>query len=166
MEQLGIEPSLLLAQIVNFSIIVFLLAKLLYKPVLEMMEKRRKEIERGLALTEKMKQEEEKLQQKKEKMTQEARREVRAILEEAKKQAKDEEKEIIAQAHQEAEAIILKGKEEVARTEKAMEGNLRAKSVDIAVAMTKRLLSAILSAPEQHKLIQKHLKELESVRPS
>lgn len=47
MEQLGIEPQLLLAQLVNFLIILFVLSKLLYKPILGMIEKRKKEIAEG-----------------------------------------------------------------------------------------------------------------------
>ena len=42
MEKLGIEPQLLLAQLVNFGIIIFVLSKFLYKPILDMLEKRKK----------------------------------------------------------------------------------------------------------------------------
>jgi len=54
MEKLGIEPSLLLAQIINFAIIVVVLSKLLYKPILSMLEKRKREIEESLRLTDKL----------------------------------------------------------------------------------------------------------------
>ena len=44
MEKLGIEPVLLAAQIVNFLVILVVLQKLLYKPILGMLEKRKREI--------------------------------------------------------------------------------------------------------------------------
>ena len=87
MEQLGIEPKLLLAQIVNFLIIAFVLTKLLYKPILAMLEKRKKEIAQGLELTEKMRLAEEKYKEKEEKLLSEARREARTIVEAAEKEA-------------------------------------------------------------------------------
>lgn len=161
MEQLGIEPKLLLAQIINFSIIVFVLTKLLYKPILSMLEKRKKEIEQGLLLTKKMKDEEEKFVQRKEKQLNETHGQAQQMIEEAKKHGHEAEKEIITQAHQEAAVIIAKGKEEVERLHEAARKNIQKEAIELAVAMTKRLIRSVLSSADQHKLIQKHLKQLE-----
>mgnify|MGYP001588456271 CR=1 FL=1 len=46
--KLGIDWKLLVAQIVNFFILLFVLYKFAYKPVLEMLEKRSKTIEKGI----------------------------------------------------------------------------------------------------------------------
>jgi len=166
MDKLGIQPTLLIAQIVNFAIIVFVLTKLLYKPILEMLEKRKKEIAEGLRLTEKMREEEEKMEQKKQKLLVTARKEGQEIIEEARKQAKEEEKEIIAEAHKEAEAIIAKGKVDIDTMRTEMEKGVRDSAIDLAVAMTKRLLTNILSNDDKHKLIAKHVKDLESMKVS
>lgn len=163
MEQLGIEPNLLLAQIVNFLIILFVLSKLLYKPILVMLEKRKKEIAEGLALTEKLREEEEKMNARKEKVLDEARKEAQNIVEAGKKEAETQGKEIIEAAHTSAQGIIAKGKEDVVQLRAGMEKDVRRAAVDIAQAMTKQLLSRALSSADQHKLIQKHLKELERV---
>lgn len=164
MEKLGIEPTLLLAQIVNFAIVIFVLSKLLYKPILSMLEKRRKEIEEGVNLTAKLREEEVKMEEKREKMLATTRKEASQILEEARKQAKTEEKEIIDAAHKEAENILQKGKEDVVALKAEMEKGVRESTVELAVAMAKRLLTGVLSAPDQHKLITKHLKEVESMK--
>lgn len=163
MEQLGIEPNLLLAQIVNFLIIFFVLSKLLYKPILGMLEKRKKEIEAGLALTQKLREEEEKMNSRKEKLMDEARREAQTIVEAGKKEADAQGKEIIEAAHEAAGGIIAKGKEDVTALRTRMEKDVRRAAVDIAVAMSKQLLSKILTPADQHRLIQKHVKELEKV---
>ncbi len=163
MEQLGIEPNLLLAQIVNFLIIFFVLSKLLYKPILGMLEKRKKEITAGLELTEKMRLEEEKLNVRKEKLLDEARKEARNIVEAGKKEADAQAKEIVESAHKASQDIIEKGKEDVVELRAGMQKDVRRAAVDIAQAMTKQLLSQVLTPADQHKLIQKHLKELEKV---
>lgn len=163
MEQLGIEPNLLLAQIVNFLIILFVLSRLLYKPILGMLEKRKKEIAAGLELTQKLREEEEKMTIRKEKLMEEARREARNIVEAGNKEAEAQAKEIIENAHTQEHGIIAKGKEEVVVIRSNMEKDVRRAAVDIAVAMTKQLLSQVFSQTDQHKLIQKHLKELEKV---
>lgn len=161
MEKLGIEPSLLLAQILNFSIIVIVLTRLLYKPILGMLAKRKKEIEEGLAITERMRAEEEKLQSRKEKLLFEARKEARIIIEDAKKQGKDVEREIVAAAHKEAGEIIEKARHEAAAAHDALEGQIRKEAVELAAAMTKRLVAGVFSSADHHTLIAKHLADLE-----
>ena len=39
LKQFGIEPTLLIAQIINFSILLFVLTKFLYKPILKAIDK-------------------------------------------------------------------------------------------------------------------------------
>jgi F-type H+-transporting ATPase subunit b len=163
MEQLGIEPKLLLAQIINFAIIIFVLSKLLFKPILGMLDKRRKEIEDGLALTEKMRVEEEKMSVKRAKMIEESRKEARTIIDEARARAHDEEKEIVAHAHDEAQEIIEKGKLEAQRVKGEMEKDVRGQAVTLAEAMASKLLTGVLSSDDQHKILRSHLKELDHV---
>jgi F-type H+-transporting ATPase subunit b len=164
MEQLGIQPSLLLAQIVNFSIIAFVLTKLLYKPILSMLAKRKKEIEDGLALTEKMRLEEEKMKVKQDKILETARHDARELLEAAKKDAQQVEKQIVADAHKQEEEIIAKGKLEVEALREEMLADSQLASIDLATKMTERLTASILSNDDQHKLITKQLKQLEAVK--
>lgn len=166
MEQLGIEPALLLAQIVNFCIIVFVLTKLLYKPILTMLEKRKKEIEEGLVLTQKMREEDEKLTVKRTKLLDQARKEAQEVITEARKQGQSAEKDLLDQAHKEAGEILEKGRAEVARVRESMEKEVRETAVTLSVAMAKRLLSSALTSTDQHKIIEKHLKELESIKIS
>jgi F-type H+-transporting ATPase subunit b len=160
MKQLGIEPSLLLAQIINFSIIAFVLSKLLYKPILAMLEKRKKEIEAGLAITQKMREEEEKLKVKQDKLLDQTRKEAKEIVEKAKKDAVEAEKKIIAEAHAEAGMIIAKAKTEIESLKTQMMKSVEKSSIELAVEMTKRLTSAVLSDLDQHKLITRQLKDL------
>lgn len=164
MEKLGIEPSLLLAQIINFAIIVVVLTKLLYTPILEMLAKRKKEIEEGLAITERMRAEEEKLVARKEKLLSEARKEARIILEDAKKQGKDVERDIVSAAHKEAGEIIEKAKREAQATHEALAGDIQREAVELAGAMAKRLVSAVLTSADQHTLIAKHLTAIGKVK--
>lgn len=163
MEQLGIEPTLLLAQIVNFLIIIFVLSKVLYKPIITMLDKRKHEIEEGVRLTHTMQEEEEKMQTKKAKLLEEARREGRVIIEEAKKQAKDVEKELVAEAQKQAEEIVAKGKTDIERLHSSMQKDVRKEAIDLSIRMAKRLLGSVLSAKDQHALIAKHVKELDSI---
>jgi len=46
--QFGINPLLLLAQVVNFAVLLFILKRFLYKPILKVLEERKKRIEESL----------------------------------------------------------------------------------------------------------------------
>jgi len=163
MEALGIEPKLLLAQVVNFFIIVVVLNVLLYKPILLMLEKRKKEIREGLEYTEKMRKENEVVELKKAKIIADSRKEGQQIIQEAQKLAKVEEKHIVEEARIAAEEIIEKGKLTARQERESMLKAVRKDAVLLAVSMAKRLLSESVSADLQHKILSKTIKQIESV---
>jgi len=164
MEKLGIQPNLLIAQIVNFTIILVVLTKLLYKPMLGMLEKRRKKIEEGLRLAESMKEEEMKLEAKKQKVIEEGRKDGQNLIEEAKKRAKDEEKQIISDARAEAEDIIAKGRIEVERMKKDMQKDVEKDTIELSTMMAERLLGEVMSKDLQHQVIRAHIKKLKTAK--
>ncbi len=163
MDKLGIEYKLILAQLVNFTIIMFVLSKLLYKPILSMLEKRKKKIEEGLVLTEKMKVEEEKMEIRKAKMIAETKKEATVLIEESKVHAKDEAKQIIESAHKEADEIIEKGKLQAAEQKKMMQKEMQQEAIDLATGMAKRLLASAMTAETAHTVLKKHIKELQAI---
>ena len=102
--------------------------------------------------------------ERKEKLLAEARKEGHAILEEMRKAAKEEEKEILAKAHEEAEAFIEKGRKDAERLKEELMKDVRRQTVVLASAMAKKLLAQALTNDDKHKILEKHLKELESLR--
>jgi len=161
MKELGIEPMLLLAQIINFGIIFFVLKKFLYKPVLTMLEKRKKETEAAIDRAKKMEHEEEKMKEKQEKQVSEAKKEARLIIEEAKKQGEEQKRQTLAEAHTEVQALLAKGKTQAAAYQKTVEADMRKQAVELAALMVEKLLPSILSDQDHKKLIASQLKDLE-----
>jgi F-type H+-transporting ATPase subunit b len=164
MEKLGIEPTLLAAQLVNFLIVMFVLTKLLYKPILEMLEKRKKAIAEGLQLTEKMRAEEEKFSVKKEKLMADARADAKLLIEEAKKQAHLEAETIIVDARKEVDAMMEKSRREIVSERETMVTTVRADAVKLATVMAGRLLTDVMSDTAKHQQIEKHIKTIESMK--
>jgi F-type H+-transporting ATPase subunit b len=164
MDKLGIEPSLFIAQLVNFAIIMILLNWLMYKPILGMLEKRKKKIQEGLELTEKMQGEWEKMEGKKAKVMEEARINGLKLIDEAKKQAKSEEHVILEETRKKSDDMIAKAKMEIAELKVSMDRQVRHEAVSLAVEMTKRILGNVMSKELQHTIVKKQMKDLESVR--
>lgn len=163
MDKLGIEPIQLLTQIFNFVIMVVLLTKFLYKPILKALEERRKKIEEGLQYAEKMKVETEKNEKKREEIILEAKGEARKIMEEGKKSGRIVEAEIIEKAHKEAQEVIAKGRSELSLERIEMEKQLRGQTIDIATSMVESILRQILDKNYQKEIINKKIRELEKI---
>lgn len=123
LSQLGIDPKLLLAQGVNFIILLIVLTKFVYKPLMKMVEERRQKIELGIKGGERAEQiikEAEKAGQEKVKEA-----DVRAvgIVSEAERSAVRRAQEIALQADKKAqqalhEAMLLAERKEKEEMEK------------------------------------------------
>jgi F-type H+-transporting ATPase subunit b len=161
MKELGIQPILLIAQIVNFLIIFYLLKRFLFKPILTMLDKRKLEITENLERADGIAKEEEKIKEKQEKMLADAKREAKTIIEQAKKQQDVLKKEAMVKAHEEAQEIIAKSKAQAEKNTKDQEEQMRKQAVELASAMVTKLVPEILSSDDHKKLIEAHLKDLE-----
>lgn len=163
MDKLGVEPFQLLIQIFNFIVMFLVLSKLLYKPILKILEERRKKIEEGLRYAEKIKKDLEENDKKREEIISEAKNEARKIIEEGKKSGRQMEAEIIEKAHQEAQEIIAKGRSELSLERIEMEKQLRGQTIEIATSMAESILSRILDKKYQTDVINKKIRELEKI---
>ncbi|MBI5465617.1 F0F1 ATP synthase subunit B [Candidatus Gottesmanbacteria bacterium] len=160
MEQLGIETVQLLTQVFNFVVMLVLLTKFLYRPILGKLEERRKKIEEGLIFTERARKDLEEIDKKKQEIIDQAKLEARRIIDEGKKSAKNLEREIIEKARQEAVTILEKGGEELKSARWRMERELKVQTVEIAQTMVKRLLEKTLTSSDHQEIIDKKIEEI------
>jgi F-type H+-transporting ATPase subunit b len=166
MEKLGIEPIQLLTQIFNFLIMVFILTKMLYKPLTKKLEERRKRITEGLEYADKMKIELDENEKKREEIISKAKTEVRKIIEEGKKSGKKLEEDIISKAHKEAVSILEKARKEIKLERQEMEESLRSEAVKIAAVMAEKVLSDVLTVEDHQAIIDKKLKIIANLKKS
>ncbi len=162
MEKLGINPTYLLTQIINFVILLVILTKLAYKPILTSLEKRRKKIEEGLALTDKLTKEKEALEDRKKKVLSDAQKEARLIIDKARDEGKKQENEIIREARVKAQDIIEKANKEIVNKEKELEAKVSKDAIDMATELTRKLIGEILEGKNQETLLRKKVSEFVS----
>jgi F-type H+-transporting ATPase subunit b len=160
MDKLGIQPLALLAQTVNFAIIAFILAKFLYKPILKMIDDRKKKIEDSLKITDMLKEEEEKTEKKRTEILDKAKKEAGKIIEEARDTAKKKEAEILEDAKKDAEQIIVKGKKDLDLEKAEVEKYLKKQTIEIASDMAKRIIMKALGDSEHQKIIDNKISDI------
>jgi len=103
---LGIDTNLLIAQIINFGLLLWLLTKFLYKPVIQKIEKDEREMRRARELKTELERERAAFAERKEKEMAEAESKIREIIKEAERIAEKIKKDARGEAKREAEAII------------------------------------------------------------
>lgn len=112
-ENLEIKWQLLLAQAVNFFILLFILKKFLYKPMLKFLRERREGIEEGLKKSELAEQQFTEMRELQAKELAKTRVEAQGIVNEAKKRAEDAKNEIIANTKKETETLFTKAQNDI-----------------------------------------------------
>ena len=153
----------LLFQIVNFGILIFLLNRFLYRPILKIIEARNKKIEDSLKAAEETLKEKEKINELKKLAVAEAEKEAVKIVETAKHQADLSGKQILSQAQEEAEAAVTKKMEllndKLAQEEKRLQGRV----ADLVIITTRQVLKSSLGKEEQKRIVDRQIKELKNL---
>lgn len=111
--KLGIDWKLLLAQVVNFLILLFVLKKFLYRPVLELLAKRRKDIEESAKNVERIAGELAGVEQRRTAEFEKAKREADAIVQEARQAAKERGEALIHEAEVKVEKLVVEAKRRI-----------------------------------------------------
>ncbi|MCD6289127.1 MAG: F0F1 ATP synthase subunit B [Anaerolineae bacterium] len=162
MEKLGINLNYLIAQIINFGVLLYLLKRFLYGPLLSMLEARRERIRGSLAEADRVREqaaaERERLQQELEA----AQRESQEALQKAMQASEHIREEILRQARQEAAEIKARAREEAEHEREQILERAREQIAELVVLATERVVSQSLDERAQRKIIQDFLNELEA----
>ena len=119
-EALGINIKILIAQLINFSVLIFVLWRFAYKPIMKVLNDRREKIIQGVKAAEKS---EEKLAQaatKEKEIITEAKKEALKIVEEAKLRGEEKYQEIVNKSKEDIGQIINQEKEKIHQEKEAV----------------------------------------------
>jgi F-type H+-transporting ATPase subunit b len=155
----------LIAQVVNFLLLLYLLNRFLFKPLLARMDERGEKIAKGLEDAETAARDRELARAEREAAVSEARREAAEMLARANKIAEDTRKEILDQARSEAEKVTARARDEiVAEKDRAM-AEIRGQVADLALAAAGKLVRREMDGPTQRRLVEEVLAEVQPTKP-
>lgn len=160
----GVDWRLLIAQAINFLVVLFVLKRFAYGPIVQMLRKRREEIERGLHATKEAVKRLAQVEELKEAAAEEAREKALLIVSKAEEIAEKHKEEIARQAAQKGGAIIAEAKR-VIEQERAKAGE---ETYAHAEGLIRLGLARVLGkmAPEERDgmLIKEALRELKGLQ--
>ena len=160
LKNLGVDGPKLIAQLINFGIVLFVLWRFAYKPVLEMLETRRQKIAKSMDEAEQIKAELAETQAERDKVMAEANQKAEKLIADAKEAAKQVGKAEGERAVKQAEEIIRKAREATEADRERMMAELKAEIGRLVVETTAKVSGKVLTTEDQQRLIDETNKEL------
>lgn len=152
-----------IAQIVNFLILVWLLKRFLYKPVLKAIDEREQKIalqlKEAAAKKEEARKDQELFRQKNEAFD----KECMAKMNEVHEQANIEKQRLFEEVRNESTALRLKFEESLKQQEQDLKHNLKKKTKDAVFAIASKTLADLADAKLEEQVIKIFIKKISSL---
>ncbi|MBQ6554382.1 MAG: F0F1 ATP synthase subunit B [Firmicutes bacterium] len=153
----------ILVQLINTCIMCFVLAKLLYNPVLDFLNARKERIASQLTESQKALNEANTLKMQYELKLEDIEHERSEILESARSAANKNSQQIITQAKEEAEAIKNRALLDIEREREKAKDEVKKQIIQVSAAVSEKFISAKMTDAEQEKLVEDTIRDLEGV---
>ena len=142
----------LIAQILNFLFLVFVLAKFAYKPLLNIMEERKNKIAADLEAADAAKAEAEAVKSEYAAKLADARQEAQAIVEAARKSAQAAHDKIMAETKAEQDQVVAAAKEAIELEKQKALADVRAQVISLSVMAASKIVEQKLGSEEDKKM--------------
>ena len=156
---LGINLPSLIAQLINFALLLVLLRLLAYKPLMRMMDERRRRIQEGLDASESAKRRLADTESESATMLDKARQEGQSLIGQAQQLSLRLQEEGRQQARSEAEQILERARNEIQLERDSAIAELRREFADLTITAAERVIKRSLDPEAHRQLIQEVLSE-------
>jgi F-type H+-transporting ATPase subunit b len=156
----GVDWSHLVAQIISFCIVCALLYRFAYRPVLKILDERRRLITLGLANAEKIKAELDRTEAQRQEVMMQANAQATRLIEEARAAAARVQEQETQKAMATAEQIIVKSREAAAQDYARMLAELKREVGRLVVETTATVTGKILTPDDQRRLAEDTARQL------
>jgi len=160
MESLGIKWPELIAQLISFSIVLFVLWKLAYKPIFSMLEARRQKIADSIANADKIKAELAATEAARQKILADAGQQANKLIEDARAAAARIGETETQKAIAAAEQIVVKAREAAAQDHARMLAELKREVGRLVVQTTATVTGKVLTPDDQRRLSEETQKQI------
>ncbi|WP_258000455.1 F0F1 ATP synthase subunit B [Bacillus sp. Marseille-P3661] len=157
---LGINTGDIVFQLVMFLILLLLLRKFAFGPLMGIMKQREEHIGNEIAAAEKSRKEAERIAADQAEALKQARVEAQQLIENAKKIGEQQEKDIIEAARTEAVRLKESAIKEIQQEKEQAVAALREQVASLSVLIASKVIEKELSEKDQEKLINEYIKEV------
>jgi len=165
MDQLvSFDPGLFIWTIFTFLVLLVLLTKFGWKPLMEMLDARQEAIKKSLENADTARRDLERLQQESAQIIRKAHAEAESIVSKSWSDAEKLREEMKQKAKAEADAIVKESQRQIEiETGRALR-QIRSEVADLSIAIASKLIQRNVSKEDNDRLIQDTLKQMDSSR--
>ena len=153
-----IDYKILIAQIVNFSIVLFVLYKFAYGPLVKVMNDRTEKIEKGLKDAEEANRKLTQTEEREKEVLGKARKEAQVIIELAEKTSLKNKEELLAEAKKKSDEIVENTQKQLEEEKKKMMSEIKSEIADLVVAATGKVIDEKMDGKKDKEIIEKAIK--------
>ncbi|MFQ6015027.1 MAG: F0F1 ATP synthase subunit B [Anaerolineae bacterium] len=159
MDKLGINTGYLISQIINFLLILFILQRFLYKPVLKMLDERRERIRTSMEEAEEARRKAAEAEEEYQKRIEQARKEAEAIVARAEEEAQKARDAILEEARADARRLREQAEAEVEFHRRQVLEGMRDQVADLAILAASKVIGRSLDEDGHRRLVKDFLAE-------
>jgi len=157
---LNVQSGLIIWTIITFVLLVLVLSKVAWKPLLQALHGRENGIREALREADEARKEAEKVLAENRQAIAKANEETARLLREGRELADQMKNDIVARAHESAKHAVEQAKDEIQRERDAALVQLRNQVADLAIKAAEKILDESLDAARQKKIVDKVLLKL------
>ncbi len=161
---LKVDPGLLLWTVITFAVLLLILWKTAWKPIVEALDARSERIRGDLSNADRARQEAEELLQKHKEMMDKAKEEATGIIEKSKIEAEKIRNDIIEKANSDARQIAESTKNEITIAKDNALAELKSEIVNISTDIASKIINKNLNPDDQKSIINETLDKIGSVQ--
>lgn len=162
--ELGINPPVLLAQVVNVFILLVLLYLVAYKPVMRMLDERSRRVKEGMEQAESIKEQAARAEEEVKKQLKAASQEGQEKIARAVKIGEEAKQKAQQEAREEAGALIARARSEIQKERDEAIDEVRREAADLTILAAEKVINRSLDRKAHRQLIDRVLKESETLR--
>lgn len=157
-----LDPGLFIWTVLTFLLLVMVLAKFAWKPLLKMLDERQKSIDDSLLSAEKARKELEDINQKSDSIISKAKIEAQSIVTDAKSAAEKLKEDIVAKANQEADDNLEKAKNQIGVEKDKALLEIRKEIVDLSINVAEKIIKKNISKDDNATIIDESINKLKN----
>ncbi|MEC9488529.1 MAG: F0F1 ATP synthase subunit B [Halanaerobium sp.] len=153
--------STLFWEVVNFLVLMGALTYFLYKPIVNLLEERKKRVKSDLNSAQEKREEAQRMLERYEAKLDQAREEGDKIVENAEERARLREKEIVEEAQKEARRIVERAKEETQLMKRKALQEVKEQTAYLTIMAASKLLREQLDQEKHARLVEDYINSLD-----
>ncbi|RMG67808.1 MAG: ATP synthase F0 subunit B [Calditrichaeota bacterium] len=157
---LKLEPGMIIWTWITFGVVLVLLKRFAWQPLLAMVEERENKIAESLRRADEARDQAEALLEEQQKRLAQAQDEIEAMLKESRAMAERTREEILAKAREDANRMLERAKADIERERQAALLSLKKEVADLVVTATGRLIGMNLDDEKHRRLIDEYIQEI------